>query len=83
MSHFYANIKGNRGEATRQGTKNSGLYGHVRGWNLGALVSVDYNKETEQDEITISLTGGSGGDISGHKLGVWVRKDSGFLRISS
>ena len=38
MSRFYANIQGNRGEATRQGTTNSGLYGHISGWDVTATL---------------------------------------------
>ena len=61
MAQYYADIQGNRGEATRMGTKNSGMGGHIRGWNVGARVWMGYNEETEQDECTVSITGGSNG----------------------
>ena len=32
MSHFYGTIQGNRGEATRCGTKNSGINVYAAGW---------------------------------------------------
>ena len=38
MSHFYARIKGGKGEATRCGHKKSGITGHVHGWKIGARV---------------------------------------------
>ena len=39
MSHFYASIEGNRSEATRCGTKSSGMQGHVRGWTIGCTTA--------------------------------------------
>lgn len=38
MSHFYGSMIGSRGEATRCGTPSSGIWAHVRGWNLGIEV---------------------------------------------
>lgn len=58
MSHFYATIQGSRGEATRTGTKNSGMFAHIRGWNIGVRVELDYDEE-EGDVVKIFLTGGS------------------------
>jgi len=59
MAQFYANIQGNRGEATRMGTKRSGIHGHIRGWNVGAKVFVTHNEKTGKDEVTVYKTGGS------------------------
>lgn len=59
MSQFYASIQGSRGEATRQGTKSSGIEGHIRGWHTGAFVVVYYDKETKQDHVRVYKTTGS------------------------
>ena len=61
MAHFYGSMQGNRGEATRMGTKDSGFYAHIRGWDVGVRVELYYNEETEKDEIFIYKTGGSNG----------------------
>lgn len=61
MSHFYGSMCGNRGEATRCGTKDSGHYGHIRGWNSGVQVDARYSEWQERDEFHISGTGGSSG----------------------
>lgn len=61
MSHFYADIQGNRGQATRGGSKSSGIDGHIRGWDIGCSVVIRYNEQTEKDEMTIYLTSGSNG----------------------
>ncbi|GAG01339.1 unnamed protein product [marine sediment metagenome] len=67
MAHFYASIQGNRGEATRMGTKNSGMTSHTRGWNVGVRVYMSVNRDGE-DICTIYLTSGS----SGHKLSKFI-----------
>ena len=59
MAHFYASIQGNRGEATRTGTKTSGIEGHIKGWSVGARVIVTYNEKTQKDEVKVYKTAGS------------------------
>jgi hypothetical protein len=61
MAQYYANIQGNRGEATRMGTKSSGLHAHVRGWNIGVRVSVSWDEVNKKDIVTIYQTSGSNG----------------------
>ena len=58
MAHFYADIQGNRGAATRMGTKDSGIAGHIRGWKCGARVSCDC--VNGEDVCTVTATAGSG-----------------------
>ena len=62
MSHFYAGIEGSRGPATRCGTKGSGHYGHIRGWNIGGIVAMRHDFQTGQDMTKFILTDGSNGD---------------------
>ncbi len=75
MARFYADIQGNRGAATRMGTKDSGMNGHIRGWYLGCRVMMRYNKQTKEDECTIELTGGSGSGGRPKQLGTFTVKD--------
>lgn len=74
MAHFYSEIKGNRGEATRVGTKKSGIRGHVRGWDVGVAV-YGYVNEDGEDEFEVRLTSGSHGSVSSQLLGRFTRKD--------
>ena len=60
MSQFYAEIQGGRGIASRQGHKNSGIWGHIRGWHSGVHVSGHFDEEGEQDVFNVSVTSGSG-----------------------
>lgn len=65
MSRFYANIIGNHGEATRQGSASSGITAHPRGWNLGIHVSgyphtaEIVHGDTGRDAFDVRATGGS------------------------
>lgn len=59
MSHFYGSMQGNRGPATRGGSKASGLDAHIRGWHIGVQIMLRHNKDTNKDEIAVYKTGGS------------------------
>jgi hypothetical protein len=79
MAQFYGDIQGNRGEATRMGSKESGISGHIRGWSTGAKVTVTYDPILEKDIVHVYRTGGSNGN--GMELvGMWCdtkQKDVG------
>jgi hypothetical protein len=58
MAHFYGSLKGDsRGEATRCGTKSSGICTHIRGWDVGVQVNLEEN--AVGTEAIIAITGGS------------------------
>ena len=76
MAHFYADIQGNHGEATRMGTPTSGISGHIRGWNVGVRVYGHINSEGK-DCFDITLTSGSSGHGRPKCLGTFTKKDLG------
>lgn len=53
MSHFYGTIEGNRGEATRGGTKASGLVAQVASWSGAIRVHVKYDEVTGRNHFTV------------------------------
>lgn len=57
MAHFIGYLQGNRGAASRLGTKNSGVDVTARGWNIGGSVRV-YHAEGK-DYVVFTLDGGS------------------------
>ena len=63
MAHFYGSMQGSRGEATRCGTKGSGMSAHVRSWTHGieACIGSDANGN---DRVYLSVTSGSNGRTS-------------------
>lgn len=60
MSRYYASIDGQAStEATRRGSTNSGIFCHVRAWNIGVKVSNIHDETGELDGFEVDLTGGS------------------------
>ena len=57
MAHFRATIQGMRGEASRLGTKHSGMIATIDGWDIGCDVTIRHHDG--YDVVRISLTGGS------------------------
>lgn len=74
MARFYAEIKGNRGMASRMGTPESGMWAHIRGWNIGCRVDCFVDDEGE-DVVSVSLTGGSRNENIKKYLSRWKVKD--------
>lgn len=54
MSHFYGTLQGNRGEATRCGSKNSGMETYCASWS-GAARCMAYEKDGT-DYVRVELT---------------------------
>lgn len=63
MAQFRAIIRGQRGEASRLGSKNSGIVAHVDGWNVGVTVRGMVDADG-RDVFTIYATGGSNRAVS-------------------
>lgn len=62
MAHFIGVVSGRaKTEASRLGSKESGISGHIRGWDQGGRVVCEYNKTLDMDLITIYATTGSNG----------------------
>ena len=55
MAHFYADIKGCRGEASRLGSKASGIIAHVASWAGSVRVSISHDEKTGEDWACVSL----------------------------
>jgi len=64
MSHFYAEIQGNKGVATRIGNIYSGIQGHIKSWNEGIHIKATYDDLSSENIYTISITKGSNGNDS-------------------
>lgn len=59
MAHFIGYVQGNRGEASRLGTKSSGIGSTARGWDIGASLSISHNEERDTDTLFIHIDKGS------------------------
>ena len=61
MSRYYGNIEGNMGEATRQGTADSGFSASARSY-IGSVTVQLWSKDEgreKRDHVRISVTSGS------------------------
>lgn len=58
MSTFYGQIQGNRGAATRGGSKASGYRASAQSWDGSVIVDMNYNKD-DNLEVDIRLSEGS------------------------
>ena len=82
MAQFIGKIQGQRGQATRLGSKSSGLEVQANGWNIGCTARLNYNGIKERDEIDIYVTAGSGKDKDRVYLGRFFCEDGEFLKVA-
>lgn len=60
MGHFRGYVRGNRdSEASRLGTKSSGLFGRINGWDIGCDVELTHDSELDRDKMEVTITKGS------------------------
>lgn len=64
MSHFYGTLQGSRGEATRCGTKHSGVTTVAASWKGCIQVRVWYDEKTKTDKYLICQEPWQGHGIS-------------------
>ena len=59
MAHYYSRIKGHRGEATRCGSKSSGIAARADSYSVGARIEINWAAQLQSDVVTIYATTGS------------------------
>lgn len=67
MSHFYGYLTGNRGTATRCGSKKSGIDAHIKSWDNDVRMSLHAHCGTGEDVLTIDIPKGLTVFINGKK----------------
>jgi len=53
MSHFYGWVQGNRGEASRGGSKKSGYHTIAASWNGAIEVRLSYDPKTKKNRYVV------------------------------
>ena len=61
MSMFYGTVEGNRGEATRCGSAQSGIRASAQSWDGSVIVKLRYR----DDELMVSVATSDGSDCYG------------------
>lgn len=64
MAHFYGSITGQRGHATRLGSKQSSLEVVAASWQGAVKVELHHHEATGQDMALVSLIPWQGGGVS-------------------
>lgn len=74
MAQFRSIIRGQRGEASRLGSKQSGMRADVNGWHTGATVKIDH--VDGRDRVQVFRTSGSGQGQSTILVVEWFEAES-------
>lgn len=61
MSHFYGTLQGNRGEATRCGSKKSGIATHAASWSGCVHARLYHNRAEDSTDASVCLDQWHGG----------------------
>ena len=82
MANFIAKIQGQRGTASRLGSKKSGLSVTANGWHLGISVNAFHNANTERDVFNVYINGGSNGGNPEYVINEIKRNGSELIGFS-
>lgn len=80
MAHFIGYLQGSRGEASRLGTKNTGIDARAQGWEIGGKIIMECNKDGE-DIVTIYVTRGSNNRGNSLNLGSFKIVNNEIVKI--
>lgn len=65
MSTFYGMVQGNRGAATRGGSRDSGFRATAQSWDGSVITRLSYNQD---DELMVSIEVADGSACSGSTI---------------
>ena len=72
MAHFRGTVQGNRGLASRLGSKGTGLTTSCNGWTSGVTVKARYDDQADYDVFNIYATTGSSCRRESKRIGVVI-----------
>ena len=82
MAQFRATISGGRGDASRLGTKASGIRAGVNGWNVGVHVRAFHDEHGDGDTLNLYTTAGSVSPDQRTYLGKVTRTADGMIAFT-
>ena len=82
MAQYRGTLQGNRGNASRLGTKSSSLEVTAHGWRLGLRAVIYWDEKSQEDRLRVELNSGSGYDGVSRYLGTFRRKGSKIVKVS-
>lgn len=82
MARYLGLLQGNRGKVSRLGSAKSGIEGDIRGWDIGAKVTISpCHKDPNLDEVFISITRGSNGRGDSLYLGSFIITNNTIRKV--
>ena len=82
MAQYRGTLQGNRGSASRLGTKPSDLEVTAHGWHLGLRAVIYWDSTAQEDRLRVELNSGSGHDGISRFLGTFRRKGRKIAKVS-
>lgn len=82
MAQYRGTLQGNRGSASRLGTKSSDLTVTAHGWHLGLRAVMYWDETAQEDRLRVELNSGSGYDNARRFLGIFRRKGRQIVKVS-
>jgi hypothetical protein len=79
VAHFRAVIQGNRGEASRLGTKRSGVYARLQTWGHDLILSMRH-RENGDDWVSIEIVRHDGAGFAEEVLDVNLTTGKAYAR---
>lgn len=64
MVHYYSQIQGHRGKATRTGHKTSGITARADSYSIGARIKLEWSDFLQTDIVHVYRTSGSSSNSS-------------------
>lgn len=82
MAQFIGKLDGQSGKTvSRLGSKKSGVFATVNGWNSGVSVHAIFNEKENRDEFIILYAGGSTGSKPSRVAGVVYLDETGIVQF--
>lgn len=68
MSTFYGTIEGQRGPATRCGSRSSGIRAAAQSWDGSVIVNLNYTERDGEDILMVGINTSDGSSAYGHNI---------------
>ena len=83
MAHFRAVIRGQRGEASRLGSKRSSVYGRFQTWGYDAVLWMRHDEVSGQDWLEVELVPHNGAGHAKRVLDINMTKGVAFATLAT
>lgn len=68
MSAFYGTIEGQRGPATRCGSKSSGIKAAAQSWDGSVITTLRYGTRDDEEVLMVEVNTSEGSSAYGHRI---------------